>query len=59
MKISTVWSVLGAIVAVIIAWWIVSAVFSIAWIAVKAFVVIAVASIVYGVIKAAFRRINR
>ncbi|KZE24539.1 MULTISPECIES: hypothetical protein [Brevibacterium] len=59
MKMSTVWSVLGAILAIIIAWWIVSAVFSIAWFLVKAVIVIAVAAIVFGFIKGAFRSKDR
>ncbi len=59
MKMSTVWSVLGAILAIIIAWWIVSAVFSIAWFLVKAVIVVAVAAVVFALLKGAFASKDR
>ena len=55
MKMSTVWSVVGAVLAIIIAWWLVNAVFSIAWFLVKALIVVAVAAVVYAFLKGAFR----
>ncbi|MCM1013150.1 Uncharacterised protein [Brevibacterium casei] len=59
MKMSTVWSVVGAVLAIIIAWWLVSVVFSIAWFLVKALIVVAVAAVVYAFLKGAFRAKDR
>ncbi|GAA1621399.1 MULTISPECIES: hypothetical protein [Brevibacterium] len=59
MKMSTVWSVVGAVLAIIIAWWLVNAVFSIAWFLVKALIVVAVATVVYAFLKGAFRAKDR
>ncbi|WP_223289824.1 hypothetical protein [Brevibacterium casei] len=56
---STVWSVVGAVLAIIIAWWLVSVVFSIAWFLVKALIVVAVAAVVYAFLKGAFRAKDR
>ncbi|WP_291797960.1 MULTISPECIES: hypothetical protein [Brevibacterium] len=54
MNRSTVWSVVGAILALVIAWWLVGIVFSLVRLAVKLLVVAAVAVVVYLLIKRAF-----
>lgn len=54
MKMSTVWSAVGAIIAIIIALWLVNVVFSIAWFLVKALIVVVVAVAIFGVLKRAF-----
>ncbi|GAA2093468.1 hypothetical protein GCM10009823_11820 [Brevibacterium salitolerans] len=48
------WSVVGAILALVIAWWLVGIVFSLVRLAVKLLVVAAVAVVVYLLIKRAF-----
>lgn len=52
MTKSTVWTVLGVIVAVVIAWWVVTALFSVLWLIVKLVVVGIVAVLVYAGIRA-------
>lgn len=52
---STVWSIIGAIIAIIIAWWVVNIAFTIAWFIVKAIIAIVVAAAIFGLIKQAFR----
>lgn len=54
MKMSTVWSAVGAIIAIIIALWLVNAVFAVAWFLVKALIVVVVAVVIFGVLKRAF-----
>jgi hypothetical protein len=49
---NTLWTVLAVIAAVIVAWWLVSILFSVLWFAVKVGLVIVVAAIVYFVIRA-------
>ena len=49
---STVWSIIGAIIAIIIAWWVVNVAFSIAWFLVKAIITVVVALAIFGLIKA-------
>lgn len=56
MNKSTIWSILGGIIAVVIAWWIVSALFSLLWLVVKLALVAAVALAVYVGIRALTRR---
>jgi hypothetical protein len=56
MTKSTVWTVLGVIVAVVIAWWVVSALFSVLWFIVKLAVVAVVAVAVYAGIRALVAR---
>lgn len=51
MNKSSIWTVLGVIVAVVIAWWIVSALFSVVWFVVKLAMVAVVAVLVYAVIR--------
>lgn len=55
MKMSTVWSIAGAIVALVIAWWLVSFLLSVVWFAVKLAIVAVVALVVFGLIKQLFR----
>ena len=47
MTKNTIWTVIGVIVAVVIAWWIVSALFSILWFIAKLGIVVVVAGLVY------------
>ncbi|WP_298866278.1 hypothetical protein [Microbacterium sp.] len=56
MTKSTIWSILGGIVAIIVAWWIVSALFSVLWFIVKLAVVAVVAVAVYAGIRSLTRR---
>ena len=56
---STVWSVIGAIIAIIIAWWVVNIAFSIAWFLVKAVIAVIVAAAIFGVIKASLKSKDR
>ncbi|MGO2575674.1 MAG: hypothetical protein ACTH8Y_05800 [Brevibacterium aurantiacum] len=55
MKMSTVWSIVGAIIALVIAWWVVNVAFSIAWFLVKAIIALVVAVAIFALIKQAFR----
>lgn len=52
MTKSTIWSILGVIVAVVIAWWVVSALFSVLWFIAKLAVVAVVAVLVYAGLRA-------
>lgn len=47
MTKSTIWTVVGVVVAVVIAWWLVSALFSLLWFIAKLAVVAVVAVAVY------------
>ncbi|WP_198397337.1 hypothetical protein [Brevibacterium antiquum] len=55
MKMSTVWSIIGAIIAIIIAWWVVNVAFSIAWFLVKAIIAVVVAAAIFALIKQSLR----
>ncbi|UJP09629.1 hypothetical protein L2X99_14605 [Microbacterium sp. KUDC0406] len=55
MNKSSVWTVLGVIAAVVIAWWIVSALFSLIWFVAKLAVVAVVAVIVFLVLRSLTR----
>ena len=55
MKMSTVWSIVGAIIAIVIAWWVVNVAFSIAWFLVKAIITVVVALAIFGLIKASLK----
>jgi hypothetical protein len=55
MTKSTIWSILGGIAAIIVAWWIVTAVFSVLWFVVKLAVVAVVAVAVYAGIRSLTR----
>lgn len=56
---STVWSIVGAIIAIIIAWWVVNIAFSIAWFLVKAIIAVVVAAAFFGLIKASLKSKDR
>lgn len=52
MNKSTIWTVLGVIAAVVIAWWVVSALFSLLWFIAKLGLVAVVAVVVYAGLRA-------
>jgi len=56
MTKSTVWTVLGVVVAVVIAWWVVTALLSMLWFIVKLALVAVVAVAVYAGIRSLARR---
>ena len=56
MNRSTVWTVLGVIAAVVIAWVLVDVVFSLLWFIGKLVIVAIVAAIVFFVLRGAFAR---
>ncbi|MCK2025584.1 hypothetical protein KZC56_04665 [Microbacterium sp. SSW1-47] len=51
-----IWTVLGVILAVVIAWWIVSALFSVLWFIAKLAIVAVVAVVVFLVLRNLFSR---
>ena len=51
-----IWTVLGVILAVVIAWWIVSALFSVLWFIAKLAIVAVVAVVVFLVLRGIFSR---
>ncbi len=51
-----IWTILGVILAVVIAWWIVSALFSVLWFIGKLAVVAVVAVVVFLVLRGIFAR---
>ncbi|WOF23554.1 hypothetical protein N8K70_02430 [Microbacterium betulae] len=55
MNKSTIWTVLGVVVAVVIAWWIVNVLFSVMWFVFRLGVVAVVAVIVFFVLRSLFR----
>lgn len=55
MKRGTIWVVLGVIVSVVIAWFLVDALFGLLWLIGKLVVVAIVAALVYFVLRAALR----
>jgi hypothetical protein len=59
MTKSTLWTVLGVIVAVVIAWWLVTALFSLLWFIVKLAVVAVVAVAVYAGLRSLLSRQDR
>lgn len=50
-----IWTLVGVILSVIIAWWVVSALFSVLWFIVKLAIVAVVALAVFFALRAAFR----
>lgn len=56
MNKNTLWTILGVIVAVVIAWWIVGALFSLLWFIAKLAIVAVVALVVFLVLRSVFRR---
>lgn len=51
-----IWTILGVIVAVVLAWWIVSALFSVLWFVVKLAIVLVVAVGVFFLLRSVFSR---
>ncbi|MFJ6533114.1 hypothetical protein [Microbacterium sp. NPDC091662] len=51
-----IWTILGVILAVVIAWWIVSALFSVLWFIGKLAIVAVVAVVVFLVLRGIFAR---
>ena len=51
-----IWTVLGVILAIVIAWWIVSALFSVLWFIAKLAIVAVVAVVVFLVLRSLFTR---
>ena len=51
-----IWTILGVILAVVIAWWIVSALFSVLWFIGKLAIVAVVAVVVFFVLRGIFAR---
>lgn len=56
MNKSTVWTIVGVIVAIVIAWVLVNAIFSLIWFIGKLVIVLAVAAVVFFVMRAMFSR---
>ncbi|WP_435748361.1 hypothetical protein [Microbacterium sp. PMB16] len=56
MTKNSIWTVLGVILAVVIAWWLVSALFSVLWFIAKLAIVLVVAVGVFFVLRSMFRR---
>ncbi|WEK61339.1 MAG: hypothetical protein P0Y60_00855 [Candidatus Microbacterium colombiense] len=56
MTKNSLWTVVGVILAVVIAWWLVSALFSVLWFIAKLAIVLVVAAGVYFFLRSVFRR---
>jgi hypothetical protein len=56
MNKNILWTILGVIVAVVIAWWLVGVLFSLLWFIAKLAIVAVVALVVFLVLRSAFRR---
>jgi len=56
MRGGTVWTILGVIVAIVIAWFLVSALLSLIWFIAKLAIVLVVAVIVFFALRAVFSR---
>ncbi|MCS3443130.1 hypothetical protein [Microbacterium phyllosphaerae] len=54
MNKNSLWTIVGVILAVVIAWWIVSALFSILWFIAKLAIVLVVAAVVFLVLRGLF-----
>lgn len=54
MTKNSLWTVVGVVLAVIIAWWIVSALFSLLWFIAKLAIVLVVAAVVFLVLRGLF-----
>ncbi|MGF6822656.1 flagellar biosynthesis protein FliQ [Microbacterium sp. ZKA21] len=54
MTKNTIWTVLGVIAAVVIAWWLVGLLFSVLWFIAKLAIVVVVALIVFLVLRSVF-----
>lgn len=55
MNKNSLWTIVGVIVAVIVAWWLVGVLFSVLWFIAKLAIVAVVAVIVYLVLRGLFR----
>jgi hypothetical protein len=56
MRSGTIWTVLGVIVAIVIAWFLVNALLSLIWFIAKLAIVLVVAAIVFFALRALFSR---
>ncbi|WP_460797913.1 hypothetical protein [Microbacterium sp. GXF0217] len=56
MTKNTIWTILGVIVAVVIAWWLVGLLFSVLWFIAKLAIVVVVAVIVFLVLRGVFSK---
>lgn len=56
MRGGLIWTILGVIAAIVIAWFLVSALLSLAWLLVKLAIVLVVAVIVFFALRAVFSR---
>ncbi len=54
MNKNSLWTIVGVVLAVVIAWWIVSALFSIVWFIAKLAIVLVVAVVVFLVLRGLF-----
>jgi hypothetical protein len=54
MNKNSLWTIVGVVIAVVIAWWIVSALFSILWFIAKLAIVAVVAVVVFLVLRGMF-----
>lgn len=59
MNKNSIWTIVGVILAIVIAWWLVSAVFSVLWFIAKLAIVAVVAVVVFFVIRSLFSRAER
>ncbi|MCC2028363.1 hypothetical protein KEC56_02275 [Microbacterium sp. YMB-B2] len=55
MNKNSLWTIVGVIVAVVVAWWLVGVLFSVLWFIAKLAIVAVVAVIVYLVLRGLFR----
>lgn len=53
MEKNTLWTIVGVIISVVIAWWLVNALFSVIWLVAKLLVVLIVAALVFFALRAA------
>jgi hypothetical protein len=56
MRGGTIWTILGVIVAIVIAWFLVNALLSLIWFVAKLVIVLVVAAIVFFALRAVFSR---
>ena len=56
MRGGTIWTILGVIVAIVIAWFLVNALLSLIWLVAKLLIVLVVAAIVFFALRAVFSR---
>ena len=56
MRGGTIWTILGVIVAIVIAWFLVNALLSLIWFIAKLAIVLVVAAIVFFALRAVFSR---